>query len=1011
MTRWPRLLLVCLSIALPAQSVRAGEPSAQPFLRIETGHHAAMARRLVADSPRQRLISAGDDKTVRVWQLPQGRLIQTLRLPMGERQEGRPYAVAVTPDGKTVIVGGWTGWEWDEKASVYFFDIDSGDLLRRIDGFPDAIASLNISPDGTTLAIGLNGRGGVRFHRVADGAKLAEDAQFNDRVMEAHYAPDGRFAAVALDGYVRMYDPAGRLIGRQTLGPGAQPAGVRFSPDGERLGISFRERAHGKILSSKTFAVLGETRSEGIPAGAVFAQIAWSSDGKKLFITGDSGSAGDGRIWGWVDGGLGKMQSYPVSKGRVADMRTMPDGRLAFSTEDPAIGILEADGRRGLFVASAVADFRASGAALHASADGSVVEFPLAGKPVRFGLAERKLEAVTKARADLVAPRTTAPGIKVERWQDSEGTRINGQPVALDPYETSRSYAIAPDAQTLALGTEWTLRLLDASAKERWATPIASPAWNVTFSGDGKLVIAALGDGTLRWYRAEDGGEVMALFPHGDGQEWIVWLPSGYYLSSDYGDNFVGWQINRGKDKTPAFFRAVQFERLLYRPDLVKAAFASLGRESLAAKAGDTFDVKQLPSILPPRVKIAARTEGGLLKLRFNAEDSALPLQNFAVYVNNIPMLPLAQRQLAANEKGALQRELEMPLFEAGNVVRVEVFNGKAMGLAEQYVEAPPGVSGKRAPGDLYLLSVGVNHFLKLEGADLGAAVQDAEAVGKRFGAELGRQFRATHIKVLSDNSDTLPLKANVIVALDFIKTAKAEDTVIVFLASHGVSDEAGNYYFVPRDADPKDLESLSQISADKVKSMVSWTVFSDALRATAGRRLLIVDTCQSGNMAGTFDLHSLSKRSAASLFSLLSASKGEEQSQEYAQGGHGLFTYAMLASLSAKGTDRNGDGFISVSELFGATAPLVEQLRSKALPQTPQLRVPEPLGEAVIASLPQGLATVAQGRAKENLGCGTRTLVVGKRDDGCPPVAPPTKENCRTRNLAVGVSQSLCKD
>lgn len=1000
-------------LALGGRMAYAGEVSAQPFLRIETGHHAAMARRLVVDAPRQRLITAGDDKTVRIWQLPHGRLVQTLRLPMGERQEGRPYAVAVTPDGKMAIVGGWTGWEWDAKASIYIFDIASGELVRRIDGLPDAISTLNISPNGEVLAIGLNGRGGIRFHRLADGSNLAEDAQFNDRVMAADYAADGRLVAVALDGYARIYATSSKLIGRQNLGAGAQPAGVRFSPDGTRLGISFRERPHAAILSSLNFSVLGEAKTDGIPAAAVFAQVAWSSDGLSFFVTGDSGTAGDGRIWRWDQAGLGKLDTLPVSRGRVADMATMPGGGLAFSTEDPAVGVLDATGKHSLFIVSAVADFRGSGAALRASQDGSVVDFPLSGRPARFALAERKLEILPTAQVDLGAARTSAPGISIERWQDSEGTRINGQALTLDPYETSRSYAIAPDAQTLVLGTEWTVRLFDREAKQRWATAVVSPAWNITFSGDGKLVIAALGDGTLRWYRAEDGGEVMALFPHADGQEWIAWLPSGYYLSSDYGDNFVGWQINRGKDKSPDFFRAVQFERLLYRPDVVRASFSSHGRNVLATKDGQAFDVARLRQIVPPRIHVTTEERGGMLTLRFRAEDSALPLESFAVYVNNIPMLSSAQRQVSVNEKHAMQRELVLPLFEAANVVRVEVFNGKAMGLTEQWVEASTLGSRRRTTGDLYLLAVGVNHFVHLKDADLGFAARDAEQVGKRFAREFGRQFRSTHIKVLSDLTDTLPIGANVVKALEFIKAAKAEDTVLVFLASHGMSDDAGNYYFVPRDARPEDVQNLNKIPPDQIKSMLSWTVFSDALRAVAGRRLLVVDTCHSGNMAGTFDLHSLSKRSAASLFSLISAAKGNELSQEYDQGQQGLFTYAMLSALNSPAADRNGDGYISINEMFGAISPLVSKLRDKTYPQTPQILVPDPLGEVAIASLSAKGSAANQDGARENLGCGTRTLAVGRSSAGCPSpeTRPAAKENCRTRNLAIGAGAQHCSE
>ena len=99
--------------------------------------------------------------------------------------------------------------------------------------------------------------------------------------------------------------------------------------------------------------------------------------------------------------------------------------------------------------------------------------------------------------------------------------------------------------------------------------------WQVVVSADGRSIVAAVGDGTLRWLRAEDGVEYLAAFVHPQTLEWIAWTPQGYYVSSVRGDQLIGWHLNRGRDRSALFYRAVQFERLLYRPDIVDAAFAA----------------------------------------------------------------------------------------------------------------------------------------------------------------------------------------------------------------------------------------------------------------------------------------------------------------------------------------------------------------------------------------------------------------------------------------------------
>jgi uncharacterized caspase-like protein len=118
-------------------------------------------------------------------------------------------------------------------------------------------------------------------------------------------------------------------------------------------------------------------------------------------------------------------------------------------------------------------------------------------------------------------------------------------------------------------------------------------------------------------------------------------------------------------------------------------------------------------------------------------------------------------------------------------------------------------------------------------------------------------------------------------------------DTVVIFLASHGVTDPKGNYYFVPRDVQRRDIVAVQRGQAGD--SLLSWLVFFDALRGAAGKRILIVDTCHAGRAEGSFDSHSLLKRSASSMFPLIVASKGEETSQEYPPAKHGLFTYALM--------------------------------------------------------------------------------------------------------------------
>src|SRR3569832_960558 len=291
-------------------------------------------------------------------------------------------------------------------------------------------------------------------------------------------------------------------------------------------------------------------------------------------------------------------------------------------------------------------------------------------------------------------------------------------------------------------------------------------------------------------------------------------------------------------------------------------------------------------------------------------------MKTFAIYVNNVPVTPRNQRRLGAGETGTFSRKLAVDLPGKLNNIRIEVFNDQAMGVMERRVAAAPAPDAMPPVGDLYLLAIGVNHFPELtRDVDLSYAAEDAEAMAATVQHAGRGYYKRVHTQILSDLAALKPDKARIKEALEFIQNARGEDTVMIFLASHGISDAAGNYYFVPRDELAQDLKSVLAGAADEARpSLLSWHDFFDALRIAAGRRLLFVDSCQARNIEGHVDAHALIKRSAASQFSFVLASKGGEESQEYEPGRHGLFTYALLGAMEGA-SDRNGDGLISTNE------------------------------------------------------------------------------------------------
>jgi WD40 repeat protein len=205
-----RLVAVLTLLATLAFSALAADPPRDPFLRIETGMHSARIMCIDVDAAERYLVTGSDDKTARVWDFASGKLLRILRLPQGPDQEGRIYAVALSPDGQTVAVGGWTGYAWDKTHSIYLFERASGRLVRRLTGLPSVINHLHYSPDGGMLVAALGGSNGMRVYRTDTWTEIARDTEYGVRSTWAEFDRSGqRIVTASYDGLVRLYERAG----------------------------------------------------------------------------------------------------------------------------------------------------------------------------------------------------------------------------------------------------------------------------------------------------------------------------------------------------------------------------------------------------------------------------------------------------------------------------------------------------------------------------------------------------------------------------------------------------------------------------------------------------------------------------------------------------------------------------------------------------------------------------------------------------------------------------------
>ncbi len=935
--------LVGAGIAFAMAAPASAEQPTTPVLRIDPGEHTATINRISTDAAGRWLLTTSHDKTARVWDLAKGRLLTTLRPPIGTGDEGKLFAGAMSPDGSIVVIGGWT----DDDNAMYVFDRASGRMLRTVTGLANVVLHLAFSPDGRYLVAGLGGSNGVRVFDAADGRVLGEDTDFAESCYGAQFSADSkRLVATGLDGFVRTYRVDGgklvRLAKRAPTG-GKFPWDARFSPDGKRIAVGFNDGTSVDVVDAGDLHPLFSPDTAGLNGN--LSTVAWSRDGAWLYAAGLAQKDDNQKFirrWPMRGNRAGAPEDWPVSNDTIMDLAPQPDDRIAFSSGGPRWGVIDGSGRRQLYHAPSVADLRNNRAGLMLSADGMQVKFAYeygGESPIVFDTRRRAfLPADT---AGLASARTTAPGLEVTDWESGTSPKVNGIALELKAFEGSRSLAIPAKPTTFVLGTDWYLRGFDRNGKQIWQQSVPGAVWAVNISKDGRWIVAAFGDGTIRWHRAEDGVEQMAFYPHPDQRRWVLWTPSGYYDSSAGAEDLIGWHVNNGKDRASDYFSASRFRDRFYRPDVLSRLLDTASETEAVklanAETGRREQSTDISTLLPPVVELVTPAEGerfrqSTVQLRYRVRTAAdAPVTSVKILVDGRPLeTARGLTPKPVTEGGAREYRLDVTLPERDLTLSVIAENKHGAGEARSARLAWAGAKAETfvAKPRLYVLAIGVSNY-EDKSLKLNFAAKDARDFAAAF-KQQAPLYREIVTKVLADATGEQLLDG-----LDWLRAeVTAKDVGVLVLAGHGVNDADGDYYFLPRDANTERLR----------RTGVSYLEVKKTLAALPGKTLAFIDTCHAGNVMGArrgaADINAVVNdlTSAENGVVVFASSTGRQFALEQDAWGNGAFTKALVEGLTGK-ADYTRDGAVTINELDTWLADRVKQLTKNQ--QTPTTTKP----------------------------------------------------------------------
>ena len=552
--------------------------------------------------------------------------------------------------------------------------LSSSDMAMQVKSKVSPVTAVDFSPDGNSVASsGYDGT--VRFWDLP-GAREIRKIKAPTNTHSVTYSPDGKSIAVGGFNASTLWDiTTGAYIKAFPDNFGGK---LSFSPDGKFLSGTDLNRFNNssilKYIDVQSGAVVREFKNG--------SEVSFSPNGKYL------------ATWGLAsDGGI--LLTKFSSSVNLIDVAT---GRAMWSSQGFASAAVFSPDSRHLLVAhrdqkNLGADLKISFRLFDTASGAQIKEFGHATIPGgAFTNIGRVLYQVKALAFSPDGKHFLSGNLRGEYklWDFATGTVVRQ------------------------------LKLVDEAAGTMMNT-----VPSVKFSPDGKTaVLASLA--STRLFDVSTGDELATMIAFDDG-EWLITTPSGYYNSSEKGDQYLNVTVG-GKP-----YSISQLRESFYRPDLVKVALAGQALTGLRKVA----DIKPPPAVAIVETPASVGSDEATVKVK--VADQGGGIGDVRLYLNGSAVVLDRTRNLAvAAVQGKAQVfSYKVRLVAGKNAVRAIAFNAEnSMQSTDALHEIEAKIAAKRP--SLHALVIGIQDYenpkltLKYSVADakLNAATLREQAKG-----------------------------------------------------------------------------------------------------------------------------------------------------------------------------------------------------------------------------------------------------------------------------------------